>query len=359
MGITIGSEWTDAGVTTINYSKTGDGNPQAIRIAAAEGDVFGFTIRQGNYDCPANITITDGKLIIDDQLDRWGGDGTTLLRLTYADWMQATGGKSVEIFLDGGYIYVYTEDGSVIWIYKVRQNTSGYDIEEGTVTKDPNAFGVFQYDGSDWQPYGGGSGSQGPQGPQGADGAQGPQGADGAQGPQGPAGSGSGGSSYITDLQPNGINILEGNGVGYVSGDDGQGNPTQYTTIEPSNDGSAYVNTYTDDGQGNWVQSDSYQLLNIESIKNDQDDVMASGIIDSNDKVLKVEPDSDGTTQVGGYEPGMYDEPTFTRERYLVSSTNISKMVKITESDYDTLVLGDNVDENTFYVVVPDPQIGE
>ena len=93
----------------------------------------------------------------------------------------------------------------------------------------------------------------------------------------------------------------------------------------------------------------------MEDIKNDQDDLLASGIIDGSDKVLKVEPDSDGTTQVGGYEPGVGDEPTFTRERYLVSSTNISKMVKITQSDYESLVNNQEVDENTFYIVVADP----
>lgn len=181
----------------------------------------------------------------------------------------------------------------------------------------------------------------------------------GAQGPQGPAGSGGGGSSYISDLQPLGINILEGNGVGYVSNDDGHGNPTQYTTIELSNDGTAYVNNYTDDGQGGWMQIDGYQLLRMEDIKNDQNDIMASGIIDGGDNVLRVDPDNDGTTQVGTYETGMYDEPTFTRQRYLVSSTNISKMVKITSSDYDTLVNNQEVDEDTFYIVVADPQIGE
>ena len=164
---------------------------------------------------------------------------------------------------------------------------------------------------------------------------------------------GGGGSSYITDLQSLGLNILEGQGVGFA--DDPQ-TPTQYTTIEPQSDGSAYVNNYTDDGQGGWMQNESYQLLRMEDIKNDQDDVIASGIIDSNDRVLKIDPDSDGTTQVGGYEPGVGDEPTFTRERYLVSSTNISKMVKITQTDYDTLVNNDEVDENTFYIVVPDPE---
>lgn len=201
-----------------------------------------------------------------------------------------------------------------------------------------------------------GSGAQGPQGAQGAQGATGPQGATGAQGPQGPAGSGGGGSSYISDLQPLGINILEGNGVGYVSNDDGQGNPTQYATIELSNDGNAYVNTYTDDGQGNWSQNDSYALLRIDDVKNAQDDLYGSGIVDGSDNVLKVDPDSDGTTQVGTYEPGMGDEPTFTRQRYLVGSTNISKMVKITQTDYESLVLNDEVDENTFYIVVSDPE---
>ena len=83
---------------------------------------------------------------------------------------------------------------------------------------------------------------------------------------------------------------------------------------------------------------------------------LSNGIVDGSDNVLKVDPDSDGTTQVGTYEPGMGDEPTFTRQRYLVGSTNISKMVKITQTDYESLVLNDEVDENTFYIVVSDPE---
>lgn len=195
---------------------------------------------------------------------------------------------------------------------------------------------------------GGGSGSQGPQGPQGETGAQGPQGETGAQGPQGPAGSGGGGSSYISDLQSLGINILEGQGVGFA--DDPQ-TPTQYTTIEPQSDGSAYVCNYTDDGQDGWMQSESFILPRSEDIWNAQNDVLANGLFDG-DNILKLDPDYDGATQVGTYEPGEYDEPTFTRQRYLVGSTNIKRMVKITEGDYDTLVNNGEVDEDTFYIVV-------
>ena len=287
---------------------------------------------------PNDAAQNDGEF---STTDPWGN---TMVGTKVGDYIEVTFGAAV---VDGGDPYAPMRTDNHTEVYTTDSITDYKRL----------AF-VDEISGS------GGTGTQGPQGPEGAQGPQGAtgaQGADGAQGPQGPAGSGGGGSSYISDLQPLGVNILEGSGVGYVSADDGQGNPTQYTTIEPSNDGSAYVNTYHDDGQGNWAQSDSYQLLRMVDIKNDQDDLFGSGIIDSNDKVLKVEPDSDGTTQVGVYEAGEYDAPTFTRERYLVSSTNISKMVKITESDYQNLVLGDEVDEDTFYIVVPDPivPIGE
>lgn len=335
------------------------------RVADVSGHTIDFVYDDGNFGNAEGYS-----LVVDEN--------------GYVDW-RSYDDKPYELELGDGYIFKFQYYGDYYHMYV--EDGNGDEQPFGDYAETFNQLlqanvGTYSYDENyqdgpeGYENYrrlafadeieGGGSGSQGPQGPEGpqgpagqngTNGSQGPQGETGAQGPQGPAGSGGGGgSSYISDLQPLGINILEGQGVGFA--DDPQ-TPTQYTTIEPQSDGSAYVCNYTDDGQGGWMQSESYQLLRMEDIKNDQDDLLASGIIDGNDRVLKVDPDSDGTTQVGGYEPGEGDAPTFTRERYLVSSTNISKMVKITSSDYDTLVNNQEVDENTFYIVVPDPQIGE
>lgn len=209
---------------------------------------------------------------------------------------------------------------------------------------------------------GGGSGSQGPQGPQGETGAQGPQGPagqngsqgpqgdTGAQGPQGPAGSGGGGSSYISDLQPLGINILDGQGVGYA--DDPQ-NPSEYWTIEFDNFPGAYLNKYTDDGQGGWQEEERHSI----AMKNKYDNVLAVGVYDTDtDKVIKFDTKNDSDDlAIGTYEEGYMAEMQFEKERSIVTSVNIKRIVKITESDYETLVNNLEVDEDTFYIVVADP----
>lgn len=224
---------------------------------------------------------------------------------------------------------------------------ANYDDGQGNI-------GLYQYDGTDWVPFGGGgSGSQGPQGPQGETGAQGPQGATGAQGPQGPAGSGGGENPYIAELQSLGLYILDGNGVGYISEDDGQDNPTQYTTIEIGGSNDAYLKTYLDDGQGNWYEDESHSIV----VVNEYNNVPAAGVYDvETDKVVKFDVDNDPTDlAIGEYQEGEMAQIEFVKERSIVTSTNIKRIVKITESDYDTLVNNDEVDEETFYIVVADP----
>lgn len=120
--------------TTIQYSRSGDDNPQAIRFSLSnlEGGILNIRYAIEEWDSMVGLSFTNGEIYC----DAWGWQQIDQYHVVFDDseWMERTGGKTVRAEIDGEFFYFYSEDPSIIWIYGVADNTNNVSIWEGTVT---------------------------------------------------------------------------------------------------------------------------------------------------------------------------------------------------------------------------------
>lgn len=127
-------EFDDSHETTIQYSRGGDDNPQAIRfrLSNLEGGILNIRYAIEEWDSMVGLSFTNGEIYC----DAWGWQQIDPYHVVFDDseWMEKTGGKTVRAEIDGEFFYFYSEDPSIIWVYGVADNTNNVSIWKGTVT---------------------------------------------------------------------------------------------------------------------------------------------------------------------------------------------------------------------------------
>lgn len=144
-GPVFNDDFVSTGDNNITYNRYGSDNPQAIRLSLADlGDTtFNFRWADADWDDGRIFTISNGEMSYD--TDNWSGT-TTHADMISPAWIAKTGGIPVlHADIVNGYLYFYTDDPSVLWIYGVTDNSTSAEVEEGTVTPGhADIYNVYQ-----------------------------------------------------------------------------------------------------------------------------------------------------------------------------------------------------------------------
>ena len=103
----------------------------------------------------------------------------------------------------------------------------------------------------------------------------------------------------------------------------------------------------------NSAQTKSYvdsAATNLQDQIDTMDDVVAAALVDLNDRVYEI---SGSTPDISNYWTSAQTANAISNATQdKVISTDVRLIVKLTQSDYDQLVLDDDVDPDTFYIIV-------
>lgn len=133
-GPVFNDDFVSTGDNNITYNRYGSDNPQAIRLSLADlGDTaFNFKWADADWDAMIGFSLSNGEFA--EAPYEWSGSSTHLDFISDV-WVAKTDGKSVlHADIHDGYVYFYTDEPSVLWIFGVADNSTSAEVEEGTVT---------------------------------------------------------------------------------------------------------------------------------------------------------------------------------------------------------------------------------
>ena len=134
--VEYGDRWDDTGNRTISFAD----HEQAYRIAAKEDGYLDFGFDDADWHDGMHQYITSGctELSTTDGSDRVQVVSPTELKFIH--WGNKHGGKTIHVKLDDGYVYVWSDDVNELWLTDVAQNSLGADIETGEVIPAKSPF---------------------------------------------------------------------------------------------------------------------------------------------------------------------------------------------------------------------------
>jgi hypothetical protein len=138
-----GSAWTDTNETTINLYDV-----QAVRVRVVQDGYFDFGFDDADWhDGMHQYVINNGtELSTTDQSDRVEVVSPTELKFINPSWYPTKhNGKTMHVKLDNGYLYVWSDDINELHLTDIAQNGLGGTIETGEVVPEvPSVMGTYQ-----------------------------------------------------------------------------------------------------------------------------------------------------------------------------------------------------------------------
>lgn len=137
-----GSAWTDTNETTMNFYDV-----QAIRVSVVQDGYFDLGFDDADWHDGMHFYVeNDGTTLRSvDSESRVEAVSSTELKFIAPEWYDKHNGKTMHVKLDNGYLYVWSDDINELHLTDVSQNELGGTIETGEVVPEvPSVMGTYQ-----------------------------------------------------------------------------------------------------------------------------------------------------------------------------------------------------------------------
>ena len=138
-----GSAWTDTNETTINLYDV-----QAVRVRVVQDGYFDFGFDDADWHDGMHFYVENGGTTLrsTDSDTRVEAVSPTELKFIAPEWYPTKhNGKTIHVKLDNGYLYVWSDDINELHLTDIAQNTLGGTIETGEVVPEvPSVMGTYQ-----------------------------------------------------------------------------------------------------------------------------------------------------------------------------------------------------------------------
>lgn len=137
-----GSAWTDTNETTINLYDV-----QAIRVRVSQDGYFDFGFDDADWHDGMHFYVENNgtKLRSTDSDTRVEAVSSTELKFIAPEWYEKHNHKTMHVKLDNGYLYVWSDDINELHLTDIAQNGLGGTIETGEVVPEvPSVMGTYQ-----------------------------------------------------------------------------------------------------------------------------------------------------------------------------------------------------------------------
>ncbi len=137
-----GSAWTDTNETTMNLYGV-----QAIRVSVVQDGYFDLGFDDADWHDGMHFYVENNGTTLRsvDSESRVEAVSSTELKFIAPEWYEKHNGKTMHVKLDNGYLYVWSDDINELHLTDVSQNGLGGTIETGEVVPEvPSVMGTYQ-----------------------------------------------------------------------------------------------------------------------------------------------------------------------------------------------------------------------
>lgn len=138
-----GSAWTDTNETTINLYDV-----QAVRVRTLQDGYFDFGFDDADWHDGMHFYVENNGTTLrsTDSESRVEAVSSTELKFIAPEWYPTKhNGKTMHVKLDNGYLYVWSDDINELHLTDIAQNGLGGTIETGEVVPEvPSVMGTYQ-----------------------------------------------------------------------------------------------------------------------------------------------------------------------------------------------------------------------